>query len=283
MFKAFTLATALDTGAVSLSDMVDARFPMKIGRFTINDFHAKSRWLSVREVFKYSSNIGTAKIARAVGKERQQAYLKALGMFERVETELAEGARPLLPRRWPDVTAATVSYGHGMAVTPMHAAVAAAAILNGGVYAPPTFYPRSTAETERIARRVVKPETSLKMRELFHLNSQEGSGRRARVPGYNVGGKTGTAEKAVKGGYASDKRINSFLAAFPIDEPHYVTLVVLDEPKPEEGELAATAGLNAAPTVANIISRIGPMLGVRPRFDDTVDSVTRAIEVAYQE
>ncbi|MEO1102813.1 MAG: penicillin-binding protein 2 [Pseudomonadota bacterium] len=282
IFKTFTLASALDAGAVQMSQQVDARFPMTIGRFTIRDFHAKSRWLTVREVFKYSSNIGTAKIARALGKPGQQAYLKAFGMFDRVKTELPEAARPLVPQRWPDITAATVSYGHGMAVTPMHAAAAAAASLNGGIYATPTFYPRTAEETARMGRRVISAETSRKVRELFYINAQEGSGRRARVPGYNVGGKTGTAEKAVRGGYDTDKRINSFLAAFPIDSPEYVMLVVLDEPKPEPGQTAATAGLNAAPTVANIISRIGPMLGVTPRFEND-DPVARAVEVAYQD
>ncbi|GAB5375172.1 MAG: penicillin-binding protein 2 [Acuticoccus sp.] len=282
IFKSFTMASALDAGVISLDSTVDARYPLRIGRHTIEDFHAKARWLTVREVFKYSSNIGTAKIAKALGKTRQQEYLERLGMFDRMATELPEGARPLVPSRWADITAATVSYGHGMAVTPMHAAAAAAAILNGGVYAAPTFYPRSEAEMQGAGHRVIAPETSRQLRELFYINAQEGSGRRARVPGYNVGGKTGTAEKATRGGYSADKRINSFLAAFPIDSPQYVTLVVLDEPKPEEGQRSATAGLNAAPTVANIITRIGPMLAVKPRFDDG-DAVTRAIEVAYQE
>lgn len=282
IFKTFTTAMGLDTGVVDMNTPVDARYPLTIGRFTIKDFHAKSRWLTVSEVFKYSSNIGTAKIARAVGKERQQAYLKSLGLFDRMQTELPEGAMPLVPDRWADITAATVSYGHGIAVTPMHAAAAAAAILNGGIYAAPTFYPRTEDELLRVGHRVISAETSRKMRDLYYLNAQEGSGRRARVPGYNVGGKTGTAEKAVRGGYAADKRINSFLAAFPIDNPQYVTLVVLDEPRPEEGESAATAGLNAAPTVANIVTRIGPMLDVTPRFEDG-DAVSRAIEIAYQE
>ena len=282
IFKTFTLATALDLGTVTMTSSVDARYPMSIGHFTIKDFHGQHRWLTVPEVFKYSSNIGTAKIARAVGKEQQQAYLKSFGFFDRMRTELPEGARPLVPSRWADITAATVSYGHGMAVTPMHAAAAAAAVVNGGIYAAPTFYPRTRAEMEAAGHRVLKPETSAKMRELLYINAQEGSGRRARVPGYNVGGKTGTAEKAVKGGYATDKRINSFLAAFPIDAPKYVVLVVLDEPKVEEGQVYATAGMNSAPTVANIISRIGPMLDVKPRFDKD-DAVARAIEIAYQE
>ncbi len=141
IFKSFTLAAALDTGAVNLDTKVDARYPLTIGRFTIKDFHGKHRWLDVGEVFKYSSNIGTAKIAKALGKENQQAYLRTLGMFDRVRTELPEAAQPLVPNRWADITAATVSYGHGLSVTPMHAAAAAAAILNGGIYAKPTFYP----------------------------------------------------------------------------------------------------------------------------------------------
>lgn len=281
VFKAFTIAVALDTGAVRLTDSMDARFPMRIGRHTIRDFHAKSRWLTVPEVFKYSSNIGTAKIALAAGSQAQQAYLKALGFFDRIETELPENARPLVPPRWPDITAATVAFGHGLAVTPMHVAAAGAAVLNGGLYATPTFYPRSAAEAMASARRVVSPAASAAMRELFALNAAEGSGRRARVPGYNVGGKTGTAEKPTAGGYSRNKRLNSFLAAFPIDDPQYVVLVVIDEPKPEEGQTAATAGLNAAPTVANIVSRIGPMLAITPRFEDD-DAVARAIRVAYQ-
>lgn len=282
VFKTFTIAGALDAGTVGLGTAIDASRPLRVGRFTIRDFHAKSRVLTVSEVFKYSSNVGTAKIALGLGAERQKSYLKAFGMFDRLNSELPEAAKPLVPSRWPDVTAATVSFGHGLAVTPMHTAAAAAAVLNGGIYAQPTFYPRSEAEMMGIGRRVLSAQASAQMRALFDLNAKEGSGRRAQVPGYHVGGKTGTAEKAVKGGYSSDKRFNSFLAAFPIDDPQYVILVVLDEPQPEEGKREATAGLNAAPTMANIISRVGPMLYVKPRFEDD-DAVARAITVAYQE
>ena len=282
IFKAFTIATALQNGTVSLGDRVDATGVLTIGRHRIRDFHPKNRWLTVPEIFQYSSNIGTARIALAMGPERQRATLDALGMFKRLATELPESAMPLVPERWPTITAATVAFGHGLAVTPMHAAAAAAAVLNGGIYASPTFHPRSEAQMMELGRRVFSEDVSAQMRGLFKLNAEEGSGRRAQVPGYDVGGKTGTAEKAVAGGYSSDKRINSFLAAFPIADPRYIVLVVLDEPKPEAGEDAATAGLNAAPTVANIISRIGPMLGVEPTFEED-DPVTRAIEIAYQE
>jgi cell division protein FtsI (penicillin-binding protein 3) len=282
VFKTFTMAMALDSGTVTLADRVDASRPLSIGRFTIRDFHAENRVLTVPEVFRHSSNIGTAKIALAAGAERQKAYLSALGLFSRVDTELPESARPLVPARWPDVTAATVSYGHGIAVTPMHVAAAAAAVLNGGTYAPPTFYPRTEEETRALARRVIGERASAAMRELFRLNGEEGSGRRARVPGFNVGGKTGTAEKAIAGGYADDKRINTFLAAFPVDDPQYIVLVVLDDPKVEDGEIYATAGMNAAPTAGNIIARIGPMLMKSPRFPDD-DPIARALDVAFQE
>jgi cell division protein FtsI (penicillin-binding protein 3) len=282
VFKVFTIASALDAGTVTLGSMVDARGGLSIGRFTIKDFHGKHRVLSVAEVFKYSSNVGTGRIALKMGAETQKSYLKAMGFFDRLTSELPEAAKPMVPGRWPNITAATVAFGHGIAVTPMHTAAAGAAVVNGGTYAPVTFYPRSEAETMQIGRRVISPQTSELMRQLFILNGKEGSGTRAQVPGYRVGGKTGTAEKAGKGGYSESKRFNSFLAAFPMDDPQYVVLVVLDEPQPENGKGAATAALNAAPTVANIIARTAPMLGVEPRFEGE-DPVVRAIEIAYGE
>lgn len=282
VFKTFTMAMALDAGVVSLDDRVDARKPIRLGGFTIRDYRPKAKWMSVREVFKYSSNIGTSKIALAVGAERQRDYFERLGLLDRIETELPEGARPLASGRWVDLVTATRSYGHGIAVTPMHLAAAGAAVLNGGMYAPPTFYPRTHAETMEIARRVISPAASADVRALYRLNAKEGSGRSAQVPGYDVGGKTGTAEKAVAGGYADDERINTFLAAFPMDDPQYVTVVVLDDPRKAEGQPFATAGWNAAPTTANIIARIGPMLVTEPRFPDD-DPVARALDVALQE
>lgn len=280
--KTLTLAMGLDSGAWSMKDSIDARYPLRIGRFTIRDFHAKSRWLTVPEVFEYSSNIATSKMALKVGAQRQQAYLKSFGMFDRLTTELPESARPIVPPRWPDITAATVSFGHGLAVTPMHLAAATAAIVNGGVFADPTFFPRSEAEMMDVGRRVISADTSAKMRELLLLNATSGSGKRAQVPGYNVGGKTGTAEKAAKGGYDTTKRLNTFVAAFPMENPEYAVLVMLDEPKPEEGQHAATAGLNTAPTVGNIIARIGPMLAIEPRFE-AASKVKRAVDVAFRD
>jgi cell division protein FtsI (penicillin-binding protein 3) len=265
VFKSFTFAMALDYGVVSLDDRIDATRPIRVGRFTINDFHGKHRVLSVPEVFIYSSNIGSARMALQVGGERQRAFLDRLGFTRKVDTELPEVALPIMPKKWKELTTMTVAFGHGIAVTPLQVAVADAALVNGGRLIPPTFLKRSREEAERLAKQVVSPATSESMRYLFRLNVEKGSGRRAEVEGYRVGGKTGTAEKVVNGRYSASKRLNSFLAAFPMDDPHYVVLVVLDEPKAAKSGGGTTAASNAAPTVSAIIRRSAAMLGVEAR------------------
>ena len=265
-FKAFTTAMALDSGLVSINDRFDASRPIRIARFTINDFHGKRRVLSVPEIFIYSSNIGTAKMADTVGIENHRAFLQRMGLLDRVPLELPEVATPTEPKEWKKLNSITISFGHGMATTPLQTAVAAAALLNGGKLVPPTLRPRSRAEADAVATQVLSQKTSQEMRYLFRLNVEKGSGRRAEVPGYFVGGKTGTAEKVVNGRYSSDKRFNAFLSGFPINDPKYVVLVIIDEPKPERAGIGATAGLNAAPTVGNIIRRSAALLGVKPEF-----------------
>jgi cell division protein FtsI (penicillin-binding protein 3) len=265
VFKSFTFAMAFDSGKVSMNDTVDASHPLRFGKFAIHDFHAKNRVLTVPEVFTYSSNIGAARMALKVGAEGQQEYLRRLGLLDKVKTELPEVAAPIMPRRWADITTATVAFGHGVAVTPLQVAVADAALVNGGKLIPPTFMPRTEEEADKLAVQVVKPSTSADLRYLFALNVEKGSGTRAAVSGYNVGGKTGTAEKVEHGHYSATKRLNSFLAAFPIDDPQYVVLIVIDEPKPEKEGAGATAGVNAAPMVAGVIRRAAAILGVKPR------------------
>ncbi|WP_421722837.1 peptidoglycan D,D-transpeptidase FtsI family protein [Bauldia sp.] len=265
IFKSFTFAMALDSGTVTMNDSIDATKPIRVRGHTINDFHGKYRVLTVPEVFIYSSNIGSARMALAVGQEGQQAYLRRFGFFDKVATDLPEVARPIVPKKWSEVTAMTVAFGHSLAVTPLQVAVADAALVNGGKLIPPTFLPRGRAEADAVARQVVSPETSRHMRTLFAMNVEKGSGRRAAVPGYNVGGKTGTAEKVVDGRYSDDKRLNSFLATFPMDDPQYVVLVMLDEPKRAKDGGGVTAGWNAAPTVSAIIRRSAALLGVKPR------------------
>jgi len=277
VFKAFTTAMALDSGRVSVGDSFDATRPIRAAGRTISDFHGKNRILSVPEIFIYSSNIGTAKMMLATGIEEQKDFLARLGMTRRLPTELPENARPLLPPKWNELAAMTISFGHGISVTPMQTAVGAAALLNGGVLVPPTFFPRGETRAKELGTRVVSADTSRIMRYLFRLNVQSGSGRRAEVPGYVVGGKTGTAEKIENGRYVRNKRRNTFLSAFPMDDPRYVVLVVVDEPKPEREGIGATAGLNAAPTVGAIIRRAAPMLGVMPRFGEGAEP----IEISY--
>jgi cell division protein FtsI (penicillin-binding protein 3) len=269
-FKAFTVAMALDEGVAGLETSYDARTPIRVGRYSIGDYHAKSRYLTVSEIFVYSSNIGAAKMALDTGVEAHQAFLRRIGMLERVRTELPETSDPLVPDPWRPISTMTIAFGHGLGVTPLHAASAAAALVNGGKLIAPTFLRRSRGEAELYARQVLSADTSAKMRYLMRLNVQKGTARKAAVPGYRVGGKTGTAEKAGPHGYDRSKLLNTFIAAFPIDAPRYIVLVLLDEPRAtRETHGFATSGWNAAPTVADIIGRIAPMLGIAP--DGRVD------------
>ncbi len=265
-FKTFTTAMALDEGKVNLRSKFDASKPIRIGGFTINDFHGKRRVLTVPEIFIYSSNIGTAKEADLVGTDNHRAFLHKIGLLDKMETEIPEVAKPSEPKEWKKLNSITISFGHGVSTTPLQTAMSAAALMNGGKLIQPTFLPRTREDADAVAVAVVKEQTSEAMRYLFRMNVEKGSGRQAGVPGYDVGGKTGTAEKVVRGRYSSDKRFNAFLAAFPIRDPKYVVLVILDEPKAEKGKGGATAGSNAAPTVSAIIRRTAVFLGVKPDF-----------------
>ncbi|MET3789927.1 peptidoglycan D,D-transpeptidase FtsI family protein [Aquamicrobium terrae] len=264
--KSFTTAMALDSGKATLNSTFDATRPITIGRQTIRDFHGKGRVLTLPEVFIYSSNIGSAREADIVGIEGHREFLHRLGILERMQTELPEVARPVEPKVWKKVHSITASFGHGFTTTPLQTAVGAAALMNGGYLMNPTFLMRSAEEAMANAKRVINEKTSADMRYLYRLNAEKGSGKRAEVPGYRVGGKTGTAEKVVNGRYVSGKRFNAFLAAFPMDDPQYIVLSVIDEPQSEKPGMGATAGLNAAPIVANIIRRSAAMLGVEPDF-----------------
>jgi cell division protein FtsI (penicillin-binding protein 3) len=267
-FKALTLAMALDSGRVKLTDRFDATRPLQYGRFRIDDFHPERRVLSVPEVFIHSSNIGTAKIALEVGVEGHKAFLKKLGQLDRLRTELAESAHPLVPRNWGELNTVTISFGHGMAVAPLQALMATSALVNGGILIPPTFLKRSPEEARQIGTQVIKPSTSDQMRYLMRLNAEKGSAKKADIPGYRVGGKTGTAEKVINGVYSDEKVMTAFTAVFPTDAPRYALLVMLDEPKPTKDTHGfRTSGWNAAPVTGKIVARIAPLLGVVPDFD----------------
>ena len=263
--KAVTFAMAFDYGVINMNSKYDARFPLVIGSARINDFHAQRRVLSVPEIFTNSSNIGTAKMALDVGIEHHKEFLGRVGLLEKLVTEVPETAKPLLPKRWGKLVSATAAFGHGFAVQPLQGLSVVAGILNDGKMVPPTFMQRSKDEADVLGKQIVKSSVSENMRDLFRLNATEGSAGKADVPGYRIGGKTGTAEKVVRGRYSKDHRLASFIGAFPMDKPRYAILVMLDEPKPlPETYGFATSGWNAVPTAGKIIARIAPMLGIEP-------------------
>jgi cell division protein FtsI (penicillin-binding protein 3) len=264
-FKSFTTAMALDSGGVTMNTRFDASRPLQVGRQTIRDFHGKGRVLTVPEVFIYSSNIGSAREALAVGIEGHREFLHRVGILEKMQTELPEVARPTEPKVWKQVHSMTIAFGHGVSTTPLQTAVGCAALMNGFLMQP-TFLKRTAEEAMHTAKRVVSDETAAAMRYLYALNAEKGSGRNARVPGYRVGGKTGTAEKVVNGRYSKGKNFNAFVAAFPMDDPQYIVLTIADEPKPEKPGMGATAASNAGIMAGNIIRRSAAMLGVKPDF-----------------
>jgi cell division protein FtsI (penicillin-binding protein 3) len=269
-FKALTLAMALDSGKVRLTDRFDARAPLQYGKFRIHDFHPTNRLLSMPEVFVHSSNIGTARIALAIGVEGHKAFLKKMGQLDRLRTELPESAMPIVPRNWGELNTVTISFGHGLSVTALQTLMATGALVNGGALIPPTFLKRTKEEAQLLAKQVIKPETSSQMRYLFRLNATHpaGSAKKADIPGYRVGGKTGTAEKVVNGRYSHDKVMNAFTAVFPMDKPRYALLVMIDEPKPTPATHGfRTSGWNAAPITGRIVARVAPLLGIQPDFD----------------
>lgn len=265
-FKLFTAAMALDLGVIGMDSIYDARTPLTVARYTIDDYHAEKRWLTVPEILIHSSNIGAAKIALDAGTPAQQDFLQKLGLLSPLELELPEVGRPMYPSVWREINTVTISYGHGIAVTPVHVASAIGAMVNGGTLISPTLIKRD-AVFEEDTTRVISEATSEQIRMLMRMVVTDGSGRQAEVPGYVVGGKTGSAEKLARsgGGYSDDQVRTSFAAAFPMHDPKYVVIVLLDEPQGlKETFNYATAGWNAAPTVGRIVAEIAPILGVYP-------------------
>ncbi len=268
VFKTFTIAMALESGTVTLADGYDASEPIRMGRFLIRDDHPQNRFLTIPEIFVHSSNIGAAKLALDLGADTERHFLGRLGLLRPASIELPEVGRPLLPRRWRDLTTMTVAYGHGVAVSPLQVATAVAAIVNDGVLTPATLIARDPGE-EVSHMAVLSPATSASMRQLLRLAVTRGTGRQADVRGYRVGGKTGTAEKPRNGSYAQSALLSSFVGVFPIDDPQYLVFIMLDEPHgTAETFHYASAGWTAAPTTANIVLRIAPLLDVAPAPED---------------
>jgi cell division protein FtsI (penicillin-binding protein 3) len=261
IFKIFAFAQAVEDKTVRFDEYIDIAHPLKLGRFTINDFSRHGASLAVPMVFAESSNIGTGKIAMRSGPTRQQAFLRRMGLLDGLKTELPEMASPLYPRRWNEVEMVTISYGQGISVNPLAFAAAAASVVNGGTRVQPTFVKRDAPQT---GDRVISESASASMRELMRLVVTEGTGSKADVPGYEVGGKTGTADKPVNGSYARHRLLSSFVGVFPMSHPQYLVFVMIDEPKGTKASFGfATGGWTAAPAVGRVIARTAPLLGVR--------------------
>ena len=270
-FKLQTVSMALDDNVVNIWNGFDASAPLKIGRFTINDFEGKHRWLSVPEIIAYSSNIGAARMAQAVGAERQRAWFQKIGLMSRSPIELPETGLPLFPAvsNWGEAATLTMGFGHGIAVSPIHVVSATAAVANGGVYHAPTIL--AGAEDDKagpvasVGTRIMRQSSSDIVRKLMRLVVTDGYGKNADVPGYFVGGKTGTAEKISHRGYNHNSRVSAFMSAFPMNAPRYAVYMMLDEPKADASTHGyATAGWVSAPAAGRVIARIGPMLGLLP-------------------
>ncbi len=271
-FKIFNSALAFDSGKIRVSDLFDAAHPIKIGRFTINDYHSLHRALTVAEIFKESSNLGSVHMVQLVGMAAQRAFMAKMGFMRPTALELPENGWPLVPNPWREINSMTISFGHGISVSPMHTVAAAASVINGGVFHTPTILRRPPG-TDIPSEQVVSRQTSDMMRRMFRFVVTEGTGKSAGGKGYVVGGKTGTADKQKGRHYQKNSRMSSFLGAFPMNDPRYVVYVLIDEPKATAKTYGyATGGWVAAPAVGRIVKQIGPLLNV-PTVDENAPEI----------
>ncbi len=280
VFKIFNHAIALETGVASFQSSYDATKPIRVSRFTISDYHPEKRWLTVPEIFQHSSNIGSAKIALDIGAEDQRKYLGHLGLLRRTSIELPEQAQPMYPSRWREINTMTISFGHGIAVSPLNLTSAVAAVVNGGILRPATLVGGERSSVDGV--QVFSAETSDRMRRLLRLVVETGTGRNADAEGYLVGGKTGTAEKQVNGAYKRNALISSFVGVYPVTAPRFVVFAMLDEPKGiKESYGYATGGWTAAPVVKGVVARMAPLYGIAP-LDKSAPDIRHAININAQ-
>ncbi|MEK6734859.1 MAG: penicillin-binding protein 2, partial [Pseudomonadota bacterium] len=265
IMKGITIAMGLETKAVSLRDVYSVKEPIKASRFVIHDFRIRHTHMSIPQIFMHSSNIGTAMVSLEVGKEKHRKFLRSFGFFDPLEIELPEKGMPMYPseKNWSDISTMTISFGHGMAITPLHFIRGAASLINGGYVYEPTLFKTNEKDSKPITR-VLSEETSNIMRKLMRLTVEYGSGKKANTKGYLVGGKTGSAEKSKKGGYSKSEKLSLFFSAFPINDPKYVMLIILDDPRPNAKAPFSGGAWTAAPLSGKIISRIAPILNVKP-------------------
>ena len=271
-FKLQTAAMALDSGAAHIWDQFDAADPIHIGRFTITDFEGKHRWLYLPEVLAYSSNLGAAHIADVVGPDRQRAWLRTMGMFGRVGVQLPEAGQPIVPpaANWKQATTMTVGFGHGIAVSPLHVVRGTSVLANGGMFLKPTLAAQDADVISPDDPRIMQLSTSDIIRKLMRLVVTDGYGKPADVPGYFVGGKTGTAEKVgAHGAYEKHTNVSAFICVFPMNAPRYAVYMMLDEPHGTKATGGfSTAGAVSAPMAGRVIARIAPMLNLFPDTED---------------
>ena len=271
VFKIFAVAQAMELNLINANTMIDTQGPLQWGRFKIRDFHDYGSTLSATDVIVKSSNIGTARIALMLGGARQKDFLASLGFTEPTPVEMIEApsGRPLLPRNWSEISTMTISYGHGLSTSPVHLAAGYASLLNGGTKVEPTLLRQHNPQT---GPRIVSEQTSRVSREMLRAVVERGTASFGEVLGYEVGGKTGTADKPREngGGYYDDKVIATFASVFPADDPKYVLIVTLDEPSENSGaKPRRTAGWTAVPIAAEMIRRVAPLLGLRPAIETT--------------
>ena len=267
-FKALSIAMGLEANKITLRSVLDARQSLQYGRFTIHDFKGEHRMLTVPEVFYHSSNIGAARIAMMVGVTGHQAFLRKMGQLTRLRTELPESAEPLVPKHWGELNTITIAFGQGLNVAPLQALMAVGSLMNGGQLVTPTFLKRSEADAKADAPRVVRPEVSESLRYLMRLNAEVGSARNANIPGYFIGGKTGTADKLIHGHYSKGEKVfTTFMAVLPADKPKYLFLTLMDEPQAVPGTYGYhTAAWNSGNVTGKIIERVTPLLGLPPQI-----------------
>ena len=282
-FKVLNTAIALETGAATTSQRFEVSKPFRVSRFIITDYHPHKKPLNVPEILVYSSNIGSALMAESIGAENQRAYMDKLGLLSRLELEIPETSRPLSPKRWHRTTTVTVSYGHGISISPTHLASAIAAASGTGHWIQPTLLKRQATDTP-LRLRVFSSDTARAVRSMMRLvvSHDDGTGNFAEARGYMVGGKTGTAEKIQVGGYNKKANLATFVATFPVHDPRYVIVVLIDEPKGQKHSHGyATAGWVAAPAIQRIVQQIAPMLGVFP-VDEKSPSVRQKLLLDFK-
>ena len=283
-FKVLNTAIALQAGTTTLETRYEVSKPLRVARHTIRDFHMHDWKLSVPEILVLSSNIGSARMAAEIGAETQKAFLRRMGLFDKPQLEIPEVARPLVPRSWRKSEIATISYGHGIAVSPLHLASAMSAASGNGMWIEPTLLRRHPAE-HPVETKIFSEETTRAVRSMMRLvvKHPDGTGNFAEAEGYMVGGKTGTSEKInPDGGYYDDRNIASFAATFPVHDPRYVLVVMVDEPKPQKFSYGyATGGWVAAPAARRIIQHAAPRLGIHP-VDENSPEIRQKLHMEFR-